>query len=115
MHVNMACSNPNSNCTCPQGRTIKKVILSVSEHPNQLVKMTWEGLYVALSRVRFSDDIRLLVRRGDRTTMNYITQLKKNQSIKSFFKGYRGPMPMQWDGRIAAALMQDLCRPNHNV
>lgn len=72
-----------------QGRTIRKVILSISEHPHQLVRMSWEGLYVALSRVKFRDDIRLLLRNGDRSTMGYIKGLRKNDYIKSFFKGYR--------------------------
>ena len=49
-----------------QGRTIRKVILAISEHPNNFIRMKWEGLYVALSRVKFSDDIRLLLRLGDR-------------------------------------------------
>ena len=71
-----------------QGRTIRKVILAISEHPNNFIRMKWEGLYVALSRVKFSDDIRLLLRLGDRSTMTYISKLKKNAHIKSFFKGY---------------------------
>ena len=71
-----------------QGRTIKKVILCLSEHPFQLNKIKWEGLYVALSRVRLKEDIRLLLRNRDRSTMEYITDLKKNRLVKCFFKGY---------------------------
>ena len=76
------------NHLSPKGRTIRKVILSISEHPHQFVRMSWEGLYVALSRVKFKDDIRLLLRNGDRSTMEYIKELRKNDYIKSFFKGY---------------------------
>ena len=43
---------------------------------------------MALSRVRVKDDVRLLLRNGDRSTMNYIKDLKKNDMVKSFFKGY---------------------------
>ena len=50
--------------------------------------MKWEGLYVALSRVRLKDDVRLLLRNGDRSSMNYIRELNKNNTIKSFFQGY---------------------------
>jgi len=50
--------------------------------------MTWESLYVALSRVRRKDHIRLLLKHGDRSTMNYIGDMKKHPLVKSFFKGY---------------------------
>jgi hypothetical protein len=71
-----------------QGHTIKKVILCLSEHPFHLNKIKWEGLYVALSQVRLKDDIRLLLRIRDRSTMEYIMDLKKNRLVKCFFKGY---------------------------
>ena len=60
----------------------------MSEHPDHFRRIKWEGLYVALSRVKFKDDIRLLLRNGDRSTMAYIEKLKKNKMVKSFFKGY---------------------------
>ena len=60
-----------------KGRTIQKVILSISEHPFQFTRVRWEGLYVALSRVRKKDDIRLLLRFNDRSTMDYIINLEK--------------------------------------
>ena len=72
-----------------KGRTIQKVILSISEHPFQFTKLIWEGLYVALSRVRHEDDIRLLLRFDDLSTMNYISNLEKNHFIKCFFDGYK--------------------------
>jgi len=50
--------------------------------------MTWESLYVALSRVRRKDHIRLLLKHGDRSTMDYIRNMKKHPLVKSFFKGY---------------------------
>ncbi len=65
------------------------MILSISEHPQAYIRIKWEGLYVALSRVRFSEDIRLLVRLGDRSTMRYISNLKKNGLVKSYFRGYQ--------------------------
>lgn len=81
--------------------------------------MKWEGLYVALSRVKFRDDIRLLLRNGDRTTMKYIYDLKRNENIQSFFNGYKtcdlynniagyddrftsAQITTRWDGRLAA-------------
>ena len=99
-----------------QGRTIRKVILSISEHPHHFLRMTWEHLYVALSRVRLKDDVRLLLRNGDRSTMNYIRELEKNKTVKSFFKGYisidgsangsrgviEGSTLMKWDPQKAS-------------
>ena len=78
-----------------QGRTIPKVITSLSEHPFSFTRLTWEGLYVALSRVRQKDDIRLLLRFEDETTLEYIGGLRKNKFVKSFFKGYQADRNFQ--------------------
>ena len=103
-----------------KGRTIQKVILSISEHPFQFTRLRWEGLYVALSRVRKKDDIRLLLRFNDRSTMDYIINLEKNHFIKCFFDGYKTDnallrsldssincdkyqcKPMKWSGKKAS-------------
>ena len=50
--------------------------------------MTWEGLYVALSRVKYSDHIRLAIKRNDRSTLRYISNLEKNKYTDWFFRGY---------------------------
>ena len=76
------------------------------------------GPYVALSRVRLKEDIRLLLLWGsDRSKMPYIAHLEKNSFIKSYFRGYRFldvykgkgkenegqvMLPMRWDDRKAA-------------
>jgi hypothetical protein len=71
-----------------QGKTIHRIILSVSEHLFHLNKMTWEGLYVALSRVRMGDHIRLLIKRGDWSTVHDVSKLRKNKYTNWYFKGY---------------------------
>ena len=73
-----------------QGRTIRRLIIFISQHPVGLLRMTWEGLYVALSRVKYSDHIRLAIKRNDRSTMEYISNLEKNKYTRLFFLGY-GP------------------------
>ena len=73
---------------------IARIILSLSEYPNSFTVISWEGWYVALSRVKFIGDIRLLLKGGDRFTMDYIENLAKNAHIQSFFDGYEGDMPM---------------------
>ena len=85
-----------------QGRTIAKIVLSVSEHPNSFTQISWEGLYVALSRVKFRDDIRLLLKDGDRSTMDYIENLTKNAHVQIFFDDYEGDMQMTWNKERAA-------------
>ena len=57
---------------------------------------------MALSRVKFKDDIRLLLKFGDRSTMDYIKNLTKNARVQSFFDGYEGDMPMTWNKQRAA-------------
>ena len=52
---------------------------------------------MALSRVKFRGDIRLLLKGGDRSTMDYIEKLAKNARVQSFFDGYDGDMPMTWN------------------
>ena len=73
-----------------QGRTIRRLIIFISQHPVGLLKMTWEGLYVALSRVKYRDHIRLAIKRNDRSTMQYISNLEKDKYTRLFFLGY-GP------------------------
>ena len=57
---------------------------------------------MALSRVKFRDDIRLLLKGRDRSTMDYIENLAKNARAQSFFDGYVGDMPMTWNKERAA-------------
>ena len=73
-----------------QGRTIRRLIIFISQHPVGLLRMTWEGLYVALSRVKYRDHIRLAIKRNDRCTMQYISNLEKDKYTRLFFLGY-GP------------------------
>ena len=71
-----------------KGKTMHRIILSVSEHLYHLNRMTWEGLYVALSRVRMGDHMRLLIKRGDWNTVAYVDKLRKNKYTDWFFRGY---------------------------
>ena len=57
---------------------------------------------MALSRVKFRGDICLLLKDGDRSTMDYIENLAKNARVQSFFDGYVGNMPMTWNEERAA-------------
>ena len=78
------------------------IILSLSEHPNSFTRISWEGLYVVLSRVSFKGDIHLLLKGGDRSTMDYIENLAENACVQTFLDGYEGDMPMTWNEQRAA-------------
>jgi len=43
-----------------QGVTLDKLILSISKHPNHLLRLALSSLYVGISRVKKLDDIRVL-------------------------------------------------------
>ena len=88
-----------------KGKTMRRIILSVSEHLYHLNKMTWEGLYVSLSRVRLGDHMRLLIKRGDWATVKYVEELKRNEYTDWFFRGYEDHPDkdgtMRWNCELA--------------
>ena len=71
-----------------KGRTIRRVIASISEHPVPLLKFKWEQLYVLLSRVKHSKHLQLLLTMRDRSTLQYIMKLEKDKNTADFFKAY---------------------------
>ena len=80
--------------------------MCLSDHPSRFLKLRWESLYVALSRIRKRDDMRLLLLNGDRNTMSYISELQKDKCIQNFFEGYvpQGKdnfSPVVWDSNRA--------------
>ena len=80
-------------------------VLSISEHKYHLNKIKWEDLYVALSRVRMGDHMRLMINGGDWNTVAYISKLRRNEYTEMFFKGYKphpdGDGSMIWDVQLA--------------
>ena len=75
-----------------QGRTMKKVMLALSEHPVAICKLTWSAIYVALSRVEYKDDIRLLITRTnnrvDAESIRYVTHLERKADVDLYFSGF---------------------------
>ena len=89
-----------------QGRTIRRLIIFVSQHPIPLLRMSWEGLYVALSRVKYRDHIRLAIKRNDhgRHSLQYMENLRKNKYTASFFSGFKpigASQVMTWNRKAA--------------
>ena len=94
-----------------QGRTIRRLILSLSEHPCAVLRLSWEALYVALSRVRRKDDIRILLGKGqDRGALGYVSQLKKDRNVDYYFRGFEGGgdgSPQRWSRDAAVEAMRE--------
>jgi hypothetical protein len=93
-----------------QGRTIQRLILSISDHPHHRLRHKWEGLYVGLSRVEYNEHMRLLLKRGDWSTAKSLHSLERCKHTEWFFKGFKGQPPrngVRWDrirARAAAGL-----------
>ena len=77
-----------------QGQTMDKVILALSYRPlSAMMQFSYSGLYVALSRVRKSSDIRLLLPGNTHTEqfsgLLYLTDLKADPYHLSVIQGFR--------------------------
>ena len=75
-----------------QGRTLRRVIIAISDRYKNNLQMSYAALYVALSRVEYMDDIRLLVN-GDNDdlvlALDYLNYLAPAPDIRSFFAGFQ--------------------------
>ena len=85
-----------------QGRTIKKLILAISQHPLAQLRMKWESVYTALTRVRKGEDIRLLITKKQWDKLDYLSDLSKNAIIRQFFTGYPDEQGsfVRWDADL---------------
>ena len=87
-----------------QGRTIQRVILALEERPNHLIQMTFSSIYVALTRVKHSDHIRILHHTNppDYRRLGYITKLHPEKEIFQFFAGFTKDKST-WNAKLALA------------
>ena len=87
-----------------QGRTIKKVILCLSDRKMKTSNMSYASLYVAMSRVKSKNDIRLFLHskqnRVDWESISYVATLTPCKAIASFFEGFKNDNK-SWDPKIA--------------
>jgi hypothetical protein len=93
-----------------QGRTIRRLVLSISDHPHPKLRHEWEGLYVGLSRVEHNEHVRLLLKRGDWGTAKLLLDLKRCKYTECFFSGY-AQQPnhggMRWNRQLARAAAEE--------
>ena len=71
-----------------QGRTIHKLIASLSEHPCPFLRFCYEQIYTLLSRITGRNDLRLLLQMSNRNTLQYISYLKMDNFTMYYFEGY---------------------------
>ena len=77
-----------------QGRTIKQVILDLTEHANHYAKMEFAAVFVAMSRVGSSKHIRLLshsklgTKFNPETAYQYLTKLHPDRDVQAFNNGF---------------------------
>ena len=88
-----------------QGRTIHKLIVSLSEHPCPFLRFSWEQVYTVISRITMCDDMRLLLQMGNRNTLQYISDLEKDPNTAHYFAGFpreSSDEVVHWDATLAA-------------
>ena len=77
-----------------QGRTIERVVLDLTEHKNHYTCMEFAAVFVAMSRVRSREHIRLLkhAKIGERfnpvSSYQYLTKLKADHNSLAFLHGF---------------------------
>ena len=73
-----------------QGRTIPKVILAISERQGDGCGLNYRAIYVAFSRVKLKNDIRLLLFSDDgtRASLTYLTKLTADPCNLALIDGF---------------------------
>ena len=76
-----------------EGRTLKRVIIALSDSNAQGCNFSYPQVHVSFSRVRRRQDIRLLLTGQSEVeqwkSLTYLGRLRPNKSIKFFFDGHR--------------------------
>jgi hypothetical protein len=95
-----------------QGQTLKKVILAISKRKCSQCNFKYAGIYVAFSRVRTKDDIRLLLTGNTDSqkwgSVTYIERLRPGPAFFSVIRGFRklggtGWIHDRWEKRYCKA------------
>ena len=88
-----------------QGRTIHRLVASLSKHPSPFLRFRWEQMYVLLSRITGRNGLRLLLQMGDRNTLDYISDLEKDPYTAYYFDGFGKESSSEvsyWNADLAA-------------
>jgi hypothetical protein len=84
-----------------QGRTMSHVILTLSSRPTK--QMEFAAIYVAMSRVKCSNNIRLLFHCNSdiNDSLKYISMLHANPMVLLFYAGFGNNNNSTWDSTLA--------------
>ena len=88
-----------------QGCTIHKLIASLSDHPCPFLRFCYEQIYTMISRITGRNDLRLLLQMSNRNTLQYISELKKDNYTTYYFDGYPSEsnhIISYWNPKLAA-------------
>jgi hypothetical protein len=85
-----------------QGRTLTHVILAFSQRPSS-IQMEFAAIYVAMSRVKSSDNILLLIHANHNRneSLQYIASLHVKKSVLLFYSGFPTSNDSAWDPELA--------------
>jgi hypothetical protein len=74
-----------------QGRTMDRVVVDLSSHPTYITQMNFAAVFVAMSRVRNRNHLRLLPHPGNRNQhYQHLPLLKISQAVMAFYHGFSG-------------------------
>jgi hypothetical protein len=88
-----------------QGRTIHRLVASLSEHPSPFLRFKYEQIYVLLSRITGRHDLSLLLKNSNQNTLNYISKLTKDPLADFYFAGLNNKTVggvSRWNSILAA-------------
>ena len=72
-----------------QGRTIDKVVIDLHDQPTVGSRLAFEGVFVAISRVRSRKNLRLLPHGNTfEKAYGYITKLRPSPQVTAFYRGF---------------------------
>jgi len=98
-----------------QGRTIPRVVLALSEHVNPYSRMNFSSIFVALSRVKHRDHLRIFIhgtsKRSFKTELEYLTKLKPEKCVIDYYSGFPENQCGIWNPQLA--LKKSLERKEH--
>ena len=89
-----------------QGRTLEKMVVDMTDHPTHYTRMKFAAVFVALSRVRCGNDIRILrhAARGKSfckfDAYSYLTKLVPCKYCMAFYHGYVKPDDWETEGMM---------------
>ena len=69
------------------------------------LRFRYEQLYVLISRITERSDLTLLVKNGDQSTLDYISDLSKDPFTSYYFSGFGKDLrtrPRMWSAKLAA-------------